>query len=124
MPEGLQLSIKKNKLLFGLLNGEVVASVGFISLDDSDGEIGYWLLSKYEGRGLMTIFVKACIDYGFDKLNLSKIIIKCAEKNARSSAVPKRLGFVQSEKSVLDSIKNGNRHKTLVFTLNKNNCSK
>jgi ribosomal-protein-serine acetyltransferase len=98
--------------------------VGFISLDDSDGEIGYWLLSKYEGRGLMTIFVKACIDYGFDKLNLSKIIIKCAEKNARSSAVPKRLGFVQSEKSVLDSIKNGNRHKTLVFTLNKNNWSK
>jgi ribosomal-protein-serine acetyltransferase len=80
---------KEQASFFGLLNGEVVASVEFISLDDSDGEIGYWLLSKYEGRGLMTIFVKACIDYGFDKLNLSKIIIKCAEKMLEAQLSPK-----------------------------------
>jgi ribosomal-protein-serine acetyltransferase len=115
---------KEQASFYGLLNGEVVASVGFISFDDNDGEIGYWLLSKYEGRGLMTSFVQACVDYGFDKLNLNKIIIKCAEGNSKSAAVPKRLGFIQSEKSVLDSIENGNRHRTLVFTLNKNNWSK
>jgi len=115
---------KDQAAFYGVLDGEVVASVGFISLNDNEGEIGYWLLSKYEGRGLMTFFVQACVDYGFDKLNLSRITIKCAEGNSKSAAIPKRLGFIQNEKTVLDSIKNGDKHRTLVFTLNKNNWSK
>lgn len=109
---------------YGTLNGNFVASVGFISLNDGDGEIGYWLLSEYGGRGLMTLFVKACIDYGFDKLKLNKIVIKCAEGNIKSAAIPKRLGFTQSEKTGTKRIRNGSEHSTLIFTLNRNEWCK
>ena len=42
-----------------------IASVGFISVDDVNkrGEIGYWLSSEFEGRGLMTECVKASMEY-------------------------------------------------------------
>ena len=104
---------------YGTLNGNFVASVGFISLKDNEGEIGYWLLSQYGGKGLMTTFVNACVDYGFKHLNLDRIVIKCAEGNSKSANIAKRLGFTQSEKSEGKRIRNGSEHDTIVFTLDK-----
>jgi len=104
---------------YGTLNGEFAASVGFISLKDGEGEIGYWLLSQYCGKGLMTRFVEACIKYGFDKLNLDRIVIKCDEKNIKSGAIPKRLGFTQVEKPEGKSIRNGSEPNMIVFTRNR-----
>jgi len=110
---------KKQASFYGTLRGEIVASVGFISLEDGVGEIGYWLLSNYSGRGLMTSFVKKCVEYGFDELGLKNIVIKCAEGNSKSAAIPKRLGFNQSEKTETKRIRNGSEHHTLIFTLDK-----
>lgn len=109
---------------YGTLNGKFVASVGFISLTDDVGEIGYWLLSEYGGKGLMTSFVNACIDYGFNELKLNKIIIKCAEGNIKSAGIPRRLGFTQTEKSKTKRIRNGGEYNTLTFTLARNDWSK
>ena len=109
---------------YGTLNGEFVASVGFISLTDNAGEIGYWLLSKYGGKGLMTLFVKACIEYGFKKLKLNKIVIKCAEENTKSAAIPKRLGFTQSGRNETKRNRNGREQGTLIFTLERNDWCK
>ncbi len=115
---------KKQASFFGILDGKIVASVGFISLNDNRGEIGYWLLSKYGGKGLMTFFVKACVEYGFNNLDLNTIVIKCAEGNTKSAGVPKRLGFTQTEKTEPERIRNGNKHSTLVFSLIRGNWSK
>lgn len=104
---------------YGTFNGEFIASVGFVILNEDEGEIGYWLLSNYSGRGLMTKFVKACIDYGFNELNLKKIVIKCAEGNIKSASIPKRLGFAQSDKTEKVRVRNGEEHRTLIFTLDK-----
>ncbi len=73
-----------------------IASVGFISIDDTNkrGEIGYWLSSEFEGRGLMTECVKASINYGFNDLGLHRILIRCSVNNLKSAAIPKRLGFI------------------------------
>jgi ribosomal-protein-serine acetyltransferase len=117
-------SKKKQASFLGTLNGEIVASVGFISLGDNQGEIGYWLLSKYGGKGLMTFFVEACIEYGFNTLNLNTIVIKCAERNTKSAGVPKRLGFTQSGKIEPERIRNGSKHSTLVFSLTREDWSK
>lgn len=115
---------KKQASFYGTLHGEFVASVGFISLNNGAGEIGYWLLSNYSGRGLMTSFVRKCIEYGFEKLNLNKIVIKCAEGNSKSAAIPKKLGFTQCKKTEAKHIINGSEQHTLVFTLNKKDWSK
>lgn len=112
---------KKQASFYGTVDGNFAASVGFISLNSGEGEIGYWLLSNYEGRGLMTSFVKACVEYGFQELGLKRIIIKCAEGNIKSAAIPKRLGFTQSEKTEPTQTRNGSNHPTLNFTLERNN---
>jgi len=67
----------------------------------------------------MTKFVKACIDYGFEELNLNRIVIKCAEGNLKSANIPKRLGFTQAEKPEGKRVRNNEEHDTIVFTLDK-----
>lgn len=57
------------------------------------GAIGYWLGAAYQGRGLMTAACQALVNYGFETLNLNRIVIACATQNARSRAIPERLGF-------------------------------
>jgi len=114
---------KKQAAFYGTVDGEYAASVGFISLIDGVGEIGYWLFSYHSGRGLMTTFVKKCIEYGFEELNLNQIVIKCAEGNVKSAAIPQRLGFTQCNETEPARIRNGTDHNTLVFTLDRNQWS-
>ncbi len=110
---------KEQASFYGTFNDKFVASVGFVILDNSEGEIGYWLLSGYQGMGLMTTFVRACIEYGFKELDLDTIIIKCAEGNSKSAAIPKRLGFTLIEKTEATISRGGYEHQTLVFALRR-----
>ncbi len=57
------------------------------------GEIGYWLGEEFQGKGLVTRACRALLDYAFEELKLHRVEIHCASRNARSRAVPERLGF-------------------------------
>lgn len=57
------------------------------------GGIGYWLSPAYTGKGIITSSVKTLVVAGFDEHRLNRIEIECATGNARSRAVPERLGF-------------------------------
>lgn len=107
-------------------NDTFVASVGFISIDKENqkGEIGYWLLSEYQGKGVMTKSVEACINYGFSELNLNKIIIQCSGKNSKSAGIPKRLGFTQEGYLRQDRLESGKFKDTLIFGLLKEEWNK
>ena len=96
-----------------------IASVGFISIDDTNkrGEIGYWLSSEFEGRGLMTECVKASIKYGFEELGLHRILIRCSANNLKSAAIPKRLGFKLEGTAREDHIWEGSYEDTLMWSL-------
>ena len=58
-----------------------------------EAEIGYWIRSAYEGRGLITRAVVAMTDLAFRERGVHRVVIRAGVENARSRAVPERLGF-------------------------------
>jgi ribosomal-protein-serine acetyltransferase len=60
---------------------------------DLKASIGYWLEEAHQGSGLTTMACGAVLEYAFGELGLNRVEIWCAVDNARSRAVPERLGF-------------------------------
>ncbi|WP_442600641.1 GNAT family N-acetyltransferase [Paenibacillus sp. KN14-4R] len=56
-------------------------------------EIGYWMDTRYSGKGYMTEAIQGVCDFGFNVLHARRIDILCDEMNTKSRAVPERLGF-------------------------------
>lgn len=59
----------------------------------SQVSLGYWIAEKFQGKGIITRSVSACLDYLFTQKGLEKVLIKCANNNLKSQAVPNRLNF-------------------------------
>lgn len=74
---------------------QLVGSIGYLYIDQDDRktEIGYWLGQEYEGKGIITRVIQVLIQYAFNHLNMNKVEIGAASNNARSRAIPERLGF-------------------------------
>lgn len=77
--------------------GELIGTVAFIFIHKRNrkAHIGYWLDQGHQGKGIMTTACRMLISYGFRKLNLNRVELGCAVDNARSCAIPKRLGFTK-----------------------------
>lgn len=77
--------------------GRVSGVVGYhpIKKANKSVDIGYWLSSEATGKGIMTKCCRALIDYAFSELDLNRVSIPAAVGNARSRAIPERLGFMQ-----------------------------
>ncbi len=72
--------------------------VGIVSLHNIDrnhrtAEMGYWLGRPYQGRGLMTRACAAVLDHAFGALGLNRVQVRSVSENAKSRAIPERLGF-------------------------------
>ena len=81
-------------------------------------EIGYWLRASAEGHGYMTEAVHLLTEYAFTSLAAQRVEIRCDERNTRSAAIPRRLGFIQEaclRNDILTT--NGQLRNTLVFAL-------
>jgi ribosomal-protein-serine acetyltransferase len=56
-------------------------------------EIGYWLSADLQGRGIITRCCRALVNHSFRDLKLNRVEMFVGVENARSRAVPERLGF-------------------------------
>ena len=70
-----------------------VVGAGRLGWENRSTMVGYWLGERFQGKGLVTGACRALMDYLFFELKLHRVEIRCATGNARSCAVPKRLGF-------------------------------
>lgn len=71
---------------------------GLIGFKDTDRlnmktEIGYWLIEKMTGKGIMKKSAEALIQLVFMTMKMNRVQIKCGVGNEKSAAIPKRLGF-------------------------------
>jgi ribosomal-protein-serine acetyltransferase len=80
-----------------IYQGKIAGATGFheINRKDKSAEIGYWLAKEFTGKGLATKSIAKLLEYGFDDLQLNRIVIKCVPENVKSRAIPEKLGFVQ-----------------------------
>lgn len=84
-------------LLFTRDTGAFVGSSGLHRIDWAvpKFEIGYWVRTMFEGRGYVTEAVAGIAAFAFDTLGARRVEIRCDTRNARSIAVPERLGFIR-----------------------------
>jgi RimJ/RimL family protein N-acetyltransferase len=58
-------------------SGELIGDCGFMRIEVNgvqENDLGYILDKKYWGQGYATEAAKACLQYGFDKLNMKRIV--------------------------------------------------
>jgi ribosomal-protein-serine acetyltransferase len=101
----------------GLVDGDgaIAGIVGFHRIDwpNRATTLGYWLSADRQGRGLMTGAVRALVDHAFEERGLHRVEISAAVGNARSRAIPERLGF-REEGVRRDAERHGDRYLDLV----------
>jgi ribosomal-protein-serine acetyltransferase len=94
----MQRNKEGNEYAFVIItNKEIIGRVGVYKIDNQNkiGEIGYWLVDKFQGKGIMTESCKAVIDFCFSNLYLNRIEIKCGTENLKSMRIPERLNFTK-----------------------------
>lgn len=72
---------------------------GLVGLKEIDhinrkAEMGYWLVEKMQGKGIMIKSCRALLNYAFGELGLNRMQIKTALGNDKSMQIPFRLHFV------------------------------
>lgn len=79
--------------------------IGFAGLkyleDLKEVDLGYRFMKQYWGKGIATEAAKACLDLGFNKLGLSRVIGMVLPENGASIRVLEKLGF-QFEKEMME----------------------
>lgn len=83
------------------------------------GEIAYWVGEEFWGHGYCTEAAKAAIDYGFRKMNLSKITSNHMLSNPASGKVMSKSGMKQEGLFRQHFRKNGEVHDMVYFGILK-----
>ncbi len=105
-----RMNAQQNERDYTLWAAELKSSkqmIGFIGLNYTDWkskftpnvEIGWRLGSQYWGNGYAPEAAKACLDYGFNKINLKEIISFTVPSNAKSLKVMEKIGLKRDFKN-------------------------
>ncbi len=91
-----QLYANKRGIFAGIwFKGQLCGMIHHLNVDWSNRwtALSYWLDTAHQGQGIMTACCRAFVSHGFNTWKLNRITIECATQNARSRAIPERLGF-------------------------------
>lgn len=90
--------IKRNDLrlhIFLRETGEFIGSSGLhrINWEIPKFEIGYWIDTRYSGKGYIIEAVQGISNFAFDELKARRVEIRCDSKNEKSCRIPEKLDF-------------------------------
>ncbi len=79
-------------------------------------EVAYTIAQEFWGQGLATEAARAILQYGFEKLNITRLICLIDPENIASQRVAERTGMTLERK--VDGIA-GDNFPTLIYSINK-----
>ncbi len=82
-------------------------------------EIGYWLRGDATGHGYATEATQALTRVGFNDVGAERLEIRCDPRNARSAAVPARLGYRHTRTIEQEMSPDGAPRDTMVWELTR-----
>ncbi|NBJ71224.1 MULTISPECIES: GNAT family N-acetyltransferase [Clostridia] len=90
--------LQREDLRFQIFDKHTKAFLGCTGLHRIDWkvpkfEIGYWVDTRQQGKGIISEAVEALTKFGFKDLGANRVEIRCDEENYRSRAIPEKLGF-------------------------------
>jgi RimJ/RimL family protein N-acetyltransferase len=76
-------------------DGRLCGGVGLmLDLEHERAELGYWVGVPYWGKGYATEAAQAMVQYGFDALELNRILASCMSHNSASGKILVKLGML------------------------------
>ncbi|WP_339227443.1 GNAT family N-acetyltransferase [Oceanobacillus sp. FSL K6-2867] len=83
-------------LVFHKETGAFIASSGLhrVNWAIPKFEIGYWIDTRFSGKGYMSEAVRGIVNFAFTELDAKRLEIRCDTRNQKSRAIPEKLGFV------------------------------
>jgi len=94
--------------------GEFIGFAGLKYLEDlKEVDLGYRLKSIYWGKGFATEAAWACLEFGFEVLDLKRIIAMLLPENNASIRVLEKLGFCFEKETIKDG------QKIFIYSLTK-----
>lgn len=91
--------IKKNKWVNWALvykeNNRLIGTINIWNLnhEENKAEIGYGIVPKYQGKGLMMEALKAVVNYGLNDMNLEILEVWTERRNLKSIKLVEKFGF-------------------------------
>lgn len=131
-PEPLQAKIERlrrfranfdlgHDYVYGIFNPQEKRLLGSTGLHPRIGdnalEIGYWVHKDYIGRGYATETSAALAKVAFEINQVERVEIHCAVENARSAAVPRKLGFRHEATLKSRCFANGRKCDQMVWSM-------
>ena len=120
---------KPHSFAICLANNIPIGSIGLLlqgesnlPISESEAEIGYWLGEDFWGKGYVTEATLRVIQYAFEELHLTQLWAGAYEENIASQRVLEKCGFRYHhtlEDLLFPLI--GERHTSLIYTLNREN---
>jgi RimJ/RimL family protein N-acetyltransferase len=108
-PEELKVKIERLRMfrarfdlseeyIYGVFDPSETELIGGTGLHPRVGsnafEIGYWVNVNHINKGYATEFTAALTKVAFEIENLDRVEIHCDPKNTKSTAIPKKLGYI------------------------------
>ena len=79
-------------------------------------EVAYTIAQEYWGQGLATEAARGILDYGFEQLNLTRLICLIDPENSASQRVAEKIGMALEKK--VDGI-DGDNYPTLIYSIDR-----
>jgi RimJ/RimL family protein N-acetyltransferase len=80
--------------IIGRADGALLGGVGLmLELEHQRAELGYWVGVPYWGNGYATEAAQAMLQYGFEALELHRILAACMTHNSASGKILVKLGM-------------------------------